>query len=57
MFSDSAGNHRIISDNFIKSTGKIGKCVSTEFHTVPPHLFTLRVFNMKSIQLHASANA
>ena len=56
MFSDSAGNHRIISDNFIKSTGKIGECVSTG-PTIPPHLFTPIAFNMRSIQLHASATA
>ena len=29
-----------------KLTGKIGECVSTEFHTVPPHVFALLMLNM-----------
>ena len=56
MCSVNAGNNRIISNNFIKSTGKIGECVSTG-QTIPPHLFTPIAFNMRSIQLHASATA
>ena len=32
MCSVNAGNNRIISDNFSKTQGKIGECVST----VPP---------------------
>ena len=56
MFSVNAGNNQIFSENFIKLTGKIGECVSTG-PTIPPHLFTPIAFNMRSIQLHASATA
>ena len=52
MFSDSAGNHRIISDNFIKSTGKIGECMST----VPACIRIVNAQYVKSIQLHARIN-
>ena len=51
MCSVNAGNNRIISDNFSKTQGKIGECVSTVPPGVPPHLFTPIAFNMKIIQM------
>ena len=47
MCSVNAGNNRIISNNFIKTQGKIGECVSTFPPGVPPHLFTPIAFNIK----------
>ena len=52
MFSVNAGNNRIISENFIKLTGKIGECVSTVPHSSPAFIHADSVQHEKYSTAH-----